>query len=187
MPCKRSRDSETLEVSAGSRTEPPSQLTDEQWFLIANLFPKYQPSPLGGRPPAPVRACVEGVLWILRTGARWKDLPPGFPSPTTCWRRFHEWTAAGIWARAWTRLLRVLDRREQIDHEQAIADGTFSSAKKGVNASARRSVARAQKSCSWSTPQVFPLPQTFTAPARTRSRSSSLCSKAVSCDDGLNA
>lgn len=173
MPCKRSRDSETLVVSAGSRTEPLSQLTDEQWLLIAPLFPKYEPSPLGGRPPADVRACVEGIIWVLRTGARWKDLPNGFPSPTTCWRRFHEWTTAGIWHQVWARLLRMLDHREQVDHEQAIADGTFSSAKKGANSSAKRNGAKAPRSCSWSMARASLWPPTSIVPAQTRSRSSS--------------
>jgi transposase len=108
------------------------QLTDEQWQLIESLFPAKEPSPKGGRPPAPTRDCVEGILWILRTGARWKDLPRCFPSPTTCWRRFREWTEAGIWKEAWARLLRKLDRRGEIDWSESMADGTFASAKKGA-------------------------------------------------------
>lgn len=69
---------------AGYKTEPEFELTDEQWNLISDLFPDVPPRPKGGRPPAPVRACVEGILWILRSGARWKDLPKHFPSSTTC-------------------------------------------------------------------------------------------------------
>ena len=65
---------------AGSRMEPDSnlprpQLTDEQWALISDLFPVPTPDPRGGRPRADVRHCLEGVLWVLRSGARWKDLP----------------------------------------------------------------------------------------------------------------
>src|SRR5688500_8340116 len=93
-----------VRAPAQAQTRAGPQLTDEQWFLIADLFPERPRSPKGGRPPAPVRACVEGVLWILRTGARWQDLPKRFPSPSTCWRRFREWTEAGIWKSAWARL-----------------------------------------------------------------------------------
>ena len=118
----------------GSTKELDKQLTDEQWQLIANLFPAKQPSPKGGRPVAPVRDCVEGILWILRTGARWKDMPARFPSATTCWRRLKEWTEAGIWMKAWARLLRKLDRQGRVDWNESMADGTFSSAKKGANA-----------------------------------------------------
>ena len=73
--------------SGASMTDPESQLTDEQWFRIADLFPWEPPSRAGGRPRIEPRACLEGILWILRTGARWKDLPKSFPSPPTCWRR----------------------------------------------------------------------------------------------------
>ena len=117
---------------AGSRMEPESQLNDEQWLLIANLFPDEPPSEKGGRPRRASRECVEGILWVLRTGARWKDLPARFPSPPTCWRRFQAWTEAGLWKVAWARLLRKLNRRGSIDWQEAMADGTFSSAKKGA-------------------------------------------------------
>jgi len=54
---------------------PQSQLTDEQWLLISDLFPGPTPDPRGGRPRASVRQCLEGILWVLRTVARLKDLP----------------------------------------------------------------------------------------------------------------
>lgn len=52
------------------------------------LFPWNPPTRLGGRPRIPPRACFEGILWVLRSGARWKDLTRSFPSLTTFWRRF---------------------------------------------------------------------------------------------------
>ena len=130
----------------GSRTEPTSELTDRQWFLIAELFQNPDPSPAGGRPRIEPRPCLEGVLWVLRTGARWKDLPKIFPSPATCWRRLKEWTESGVFQQAWERVLHTLDRRGRINWQEAIADGTFSSAKKGVTALARPSAARARRS-----------------------------------------
>lgn len=128
---KRSRQPRAR-ARAGSRTEPEPQLSDEQWSLIADLFPDEPPSEKGGRPRRSSRECVEGILWVLRTGARWRDLPAHFPSPPTCWRRFKAWTEAGLWKTAWARLLRKLDRRGRVDWEEAMADGTFSSAKKGA-------------------------------------------------------
>lgn len=117
-----------------SMTDRLSQLTDRQWALIADLFPWEPPSRRGGRPQAPPRLCLEGILWILRSGARWKDLPGRFPSPTTCWRRHKEWTESGVLQKVWRRLLEKLDRRGRIRWQQAIGDGTFAPAKKGAPA-----------------------------------------------------
>ncbi|WP_390620493.1 transposase [Polystyrenella longa] len=58
-------------------------------FWSKTSFPERGPPKFGGgRPQAPPRECFEGILWVLRTGARWKDLPKSFPSFTMCWRRF---------------------------------------------------------------------------------------------------
>ena len=149
MAQERSRACEADEPRRGPGTEPVSQLTDEQWLLIEDLFRNPQPSPKGGRPLRGSRSCVEGVLWVLRTGARWKDLPRDFPSPATCWRRHRSWTESGVWEQAWARLLRILDRQGELDFEETTADGTFSSAKKGVPRSERPNVAKEPRS--WST------------------------------------
>lgn len=138
------------EVPAGSRMEPKSELTDDQWRLIADLFPYDPRTGQRGRPAIEPRACVEGILWVLRSGARWKDLPDRFPSYPTCWRRFRQWTAAGLWAKAWARLLRALEREGRIDLTETLADGTFSSAKKGAKWSAKPNVAKEPRS--WSSP-----------------------------------
>ncbi len=66
-------------------------LTDEQWKKIEPLIPKPPPRPKGGRPRKDNRLVFEGILWILKTGARWKDLPDKYPHPSTCWRRLKEW------------------------------------------------------------------------------------------------
>lgn len=145
----RSRD------TAGSRMEPDAttvrpQLSDEQWALVSDLFAPPKPNPAGGRPRADVRQCLEGILWVLRSGARWKDLPRSFPSYVTCWRRFVEWTGEGIWDKAWRRLLKKLDKQGEIDWEEGIADGTFASAKKGAKTSVQPSEARGPSL--WSSP-----------------------------------
>lgn len=159
--------SDRSRVRAGSRMEPAvedlhAELSDEHWQLIADLFANPKPSTKGGRPMADPRACFEGVLWMLRSGARWKDLPSRFPSRCTVWRRLVEWTDDGTLDRAWKRLLRRLDREGRIDGREGFADGTFAPAKKGANTSARPSGARGPRS--WSSP----------TPAACRSRSTSL-------------
>lgn len=141
-----------------SRTEPKTQLSDEQWNLIAGFFPEYVPNPCGGRPPCSPRRCLEGILWLLRSGARWQDLPKEFPSPSTCWRRLQEWSLSGLFAEIWSALLQVLDDLGEIDWEEALADGTFARAKKGARASATRNAARGARSWSSRTARGFRCP-----------------------------
>ena len=117
----------------GSRTSPKPYLTNQQWLVIADLFPH---KPTGGRPRVHPRACLEGVLWVLVSGARWKDLPERYPSPATCWRRLKEWTESGVFLKIWERLLSRLDELNGIDWDEACGDGTFCRAKKGAMASA---------------------------------------------------
>ena len=131
----------------GSRTAPKPQLTDEQWLRIADLFPHPPMTSAGGRPRIPPRPCLEGILWILRTGAQWSELPERFPSPSTCWRRLRDWTESGLFKRAWARLLGQLDGLRRIDWDEGIGDGTFSPAKKGGARSATPRRARAPRSC----------------------------------------
>ncbi|HSG70170.1 MAG TPA: transposase [Planctomycetaceae bacterium] len=121
---------------AASRTEPNSQLTDDQWFLIEDLFDWQPPSRAGGRPPTPPRAVFEALLWMLRTGGPWKYLPAEFPSESTCRRRLKDWTESGVLVEVWARLVELSDELGWVDWKTFIADGTFCKAKKGVNSSA---------------------------------------------------
>lgn len=131
----------------GSRTAPKPFLNDSQWLLIADLFPDPPVSPKGGRPRVKPRPCLEGILWVLRSGARWKDLPERYPSVSTCWRRLRAWVDAGIFLLAWQRLLGKLDGFRGINWEEAIGDGTFSPAKRGAPRSATPSAAREPSRC----------------------------------------
>lgn len=116
---------------AASRTDDRKQLSDDQWFLIEDLFPWQPPSEFGGRPVVPPRAVLEALLWLLRIGGRWKDLPDGAPSESTCRRRLQRWTESGLLAEVWTRLIELSDELGDIDWNHLIADGTFCRAKKG--------------------------------------------------------
>ncbi|WP_445363717.1 transposase [Microbulbifer sp. ANSA003] len=64
----------------------------------------------GGPKPIDNRACFKGILWVLRSGARWKDPPLYYPSPSTCWRRLQLWEEQGVWLQAWRRFLGLLDQ-----------------------------------------------------------------------------
>ena len=121
----------------------PRVVTDEQWKLIAPHLPAHPPSPKGGRPRASDRECLEGILWLLRTGARWRDLPIDLPSGSTCWRRLVEWAGADVLWRLQGALVEQLGEQGELDLEELFADATFIRAKKGAPRSGRPSAARA--------------------------------------------
>jgi len=131
------------------------RLTDEQWARIKPHLPKPKKGRKGGRPRVDDRGCFEGCLWILRTGARWKDLPKEYPSPATCWRRLAEWERNDVWLDLWRGFITQLDEDQQIDWSEAFMDGTFSPAKKGGLAWEKHAKARGQSSWYWSTARVF--------------------------------
>jgi transposase len=86
-------------------------LTDEQWELVgAMLPPPRRRRDNRGRPWASNRACFEGILWILQTGAAWRFLPDEFPSPSTCWRRLKQWEEEGVWLDAWRTRLNIASK-----------------------------------------------------------------------------
>ena len=76
-------------------------MTDEQWQILSPLIPKKRPREDGkGRPRVGSREVLNGILWVLRTGAAWQDLPERYPSPATCHRRFQEWRRGGCWRKS---------------------------------------------------------------------------------------
>jgi len=85
-----------------------------------------------GRPRADDRKTLEGILWVLRSGARWQDVPREYGSPTTCWRRLKEWEESGVWETLWRAILSVLEAEQKLDWAQAFLDGSFVPAKKGA-------------------------------------------------------
>lgn len=130
----RSRTRPSRSLPAGSRTEPKPQLTDNQWFLIEDLFSEPRKSKVRGRPAHPNRDCLEGILFVLISGCRWKDLPKRFPSKSVCHQRFKLWTERGLFQIAWQRLLNLKHDLRQLDTATLIGDGTFVPAKKGAAA-----------------------------------------------------
>lgn len=143
-------------------------LTEKQWRKIQPLLPKLKSR---GRPWQDNRPVLEGILWMLRTGARWKDLPERYPHPSTCWRRLKLWHEQGIWLKIWRAFLAELNERGRLDWSEAFLDGTFASAKKGDSASERQNGARAQSSWFWQTAGVFLWECPFTLPVPERSGS----------------
>jgi len=142
------------------------RLTDAQWAKIEPLLPKFKASRKGGRKPVDNRPVFEGILWVLRSGARWKDLPPEYPSPTTCWRRLRDWEDEDVWLTIWRRFLGELDEKGQLDWAETFADGSFAPAKKGAPASEKPNAERVRSGWWWSTAKVFLSETTWTRPVR---------------------
>ncbi len=117
-----------------------TDLTDEQWQRLEPLLPPRQKR---GRPRADDRKTLNGILYVLRTGCRWADVPREYSSPATCWRRLRAWENDGTWEGIWRALLALLDEQEKLEWARVFLDGSFVPAKKGEQRSARPSVARA--------------------------------------------
>jgi transposase len=114
-------------------------VTKALWGAISPLLPEHKSSPKGGRPPVPDRACLEGIIFVLKTGMPWQMLPTrlGYGSGSTCWRRFRDRTRLGVWPELHRRLLRVLGRRGRINLERAVIDSASTRALKGGRTPAR--------------------------------------------------
>jgi len=140
------------------------ELTNEQWNRIGPLIQASTPpkDPRGRKPRDP-RDVLNGILWILRTGAPWQDLPPRYPPYQTCHRRFQQWVRHGVFRSIAHELAQDLFERGGIDIREAFIDGTFVPAKKGALLSARQSVARAPRSWQSQTLLVFLSPLTLRA------------------------
>jgi transposase len=81
----------------------------------------------------PDRACLEGVIFVLKTGMPWQMLPTrlGSGSGSTCWLRFHAWTRLRVWPELHRQLLRALGRRGRINLGRAVIDSASARALKG--------------------------------------------------------
>ena len=106
-------------------------LTDAQWASVELLLPG-KPGDVG-RPAIDNRRSLEGMLWVLRTGAQWRDLPPEFGKWGTVYQRFRRWTAAGIFQRLFESTKGHLDMRSvQVDGTYVKAHQHSAGAPKGV-------------------------------------------------------
>ena len=118
------------------------RLTDEQWALIADLFPDPRWT---GRPPRDRRTIMDGILWSLRTGSPWRDLPGEFGSWQTVWRLFDPWNQDGT-------LQSILDRlrgQVKIDEELWCIDGTIVRAAKCAAGGGKKAIRRSRKTMRW--------------------------------------
>jgi transposase len=101
-------------------------ISDDLWEVIEPLLPVIEASPKGGRPPIGNREALTGILFVLKTGIPWEDLPQemGCGCGMTCWRRLRDWQAAGVWKRLHELLLEGLNGAGAIDWTRAVVDSS---------------------------------------------------------------
>jgi transposase len=134
-------------------------LTDEQWSLIEPELAQSERIEGGlkkrGRPFRSAREVFDGVLWILRTGAPWADLPSRYGPYQTSHRRFQRWVKDGTLKRLLRVLAEDLRERGKLDLTEAYIDGTHAGAKKGALMLDETAAARRPRSWQWQTAMVF--------------------------------
>ena len=114
------------------------RLTDEQWDLISDVFAKPKRT---GRPPRDRRQVMDGILWILRTGSPWRDLPDALGPWATVWDLFDTWNDDGT-------LQAVLDRlcgQVEINGEMWCIDGTLVRAAKCAAGGGKKTIRTSRK------------------------------------------
>jgi transposase len=106
---------------------------DDLWNRIAPLLPSEPPKPKGGRPRIPDRACLTGIVFVLKSGIPSERLPAEFGcgNRIACWRRLRDWQHVGVWDRLHHALLDELGQADQIDGERVCLDSASIPAKNG--------------------------------------------------------
>ena len=97
-------------------------LPDARWGRLAAHLPPEKP--WTGRPNAPHRRIINGILWVLRTGAPWHDLPARYGPVGTVSSRFYRWRASGVWERVLSALQAEADARGEVDWDLHSVDAS---------------------------------------------------------------
>ena len=147
-------------------------LTEVQWKNLKPLLATKRRPDGRGRPWRDARVVLNGILWVLRTGAPWHDLPDRYPPYQTCHRRFQQWQRDGTLDRLLHALAEDLRARGKLDLSETFIDASFSSAKKGALLSARLAAGKAVKSWRSQTAMVFLSPAASPALRRMKQNSS---------------
>ena len=141
------------------------ELSEKQWQQLKPLLPDKKST---GRPRRDDREVLNGILWVLRTGAPWKDLPERYPPYQTCHRRFQQWAREEVMPAILEQLARDLHEQGDVDLSECFIDGTFAPAKKGGVMSARPNGVREQRLWPSQMLLVFRSPSTYEVLAHTK-------------------
>ena len=106
-------------------------LTNEQWELMVPLLPKTRPSGGRGRPPLDQRRILDGILWKLRSGLSWRELPPQYGSHEACFLYYNRWKHSGLLNKITSTLINDVETRGRFDIKTAVKDGVVTFKREG--------------------------------------------------------
>lgn len=121
-------------------------LSDEQWAAVAALFPVCCGR---GRPRREPRQIVEGIMWIIHTGAPWRDLPGRFGPWRTVYHWFNRWTRDATWDRVLETLQMKLDAQGRIDWDLWCVDGSNIRASRAAAGAGKKGALKSPKTTRW--------------------------------------
>ena len=159
------------------------ELTDEQWELIHHLLPKNDGA---GRPWKDHRAVLNGMFWILNTGAPWRDLPERYGPWQTIYDRFRRWQADGTFDQILETLQIRLDENGYIDWDLWCVDGSSVRAHKSAAGGGKKGDPKNLQTTLWAAQEAVGAPRstwylTATAyPSRSKSRRAKSTSRRAS-------
>lgn len=107
------------------------EVPDDLWMLIEPVLTKHDPPARTGRKRADARACLDAILYRLRTGCQWNHLPTTFPDDSTVHRTFQRWVQRGIFHQIWADLIQHCQELGAVDWEWQAADTALSKARSG--------------------------------------------------------
>lgn len=133
---------------------PRHQMTDAEWELIADIFPMPAST---GRPPRDPRELLDGIFWIVRTGAPWRDVPEEFGPWKTIYNHFDKWNSDGTLDQVRKRLLSRFIDDDEIDSELWCIDGTIVRAARCANGGGKKATRESRRITLLGDPEaVFP-------------------------------
>lgn len=124
-------------------------LSDKAWSVVEQHLPRGKP----GRPRVDDRRVISGILHVLKTGCRWRDVPPEYGPPTTVYNRYNRWSQRGLWARLFERITASGEVPSELmidsTHVKAHRSAAGGKGGSGRKESGARGVAAPRKSICW--------------------------------------
>jgi putative transposase len=107
------------------------RVPDDLWAMIAPILAEHDPPPRTGRPRIDARATLDAIIFRMRSGVQWNQLPREFPDDSSVHRTLQRWVALGIFDRIWAAVVQRCAGLDGVDWEWQAADGMMGKARLG--------------------------------------------------------